>query len=105
MTSATQRSRHIGRDPRLKYLLRVGSLLRVAMCPQAPPGPIVVKSVWGLANRIYSLLNAVAYAARFKRPLHVDWTDGMYAAAGINAFPKIFSIRGIEVLDAMPRLE
>jgi len=37
MTSAMQRSRHIGRDPRLKYLLRVGSLLRVAMCPQAPP--------------------------------------------------------------------
>jgi len=50
-------------------------------------------------------LNAVAYAARFKRPLHVDWTDGMYAAAGINAFPKVFSTYGIEVLDAMPRLE
>lgn len=105
MTSPIQRSRHIGRDPRLKYLLRVGSLLRVAMSPQAPPGPIVVKSVWGLANRVYGLLNAVAYAARFNRPLHVDWTDGMYAEAGMNAFPGLFSLRGVEVLDSMPSLE
>jgi hypothetical protein len=66
---------------------------------------MVVKSVWGLANRVYGLLNAVAYAARFNRPLHIDWTDGMYAEAGTNAFPTVFSLRGIEVLDAMPALE
>jgi len=61
--------------------------------------------VWGLANRVYGLLNALAYAARFHRPLHVDWTDGMYAEKGMNAFPGIFSLRGVESLDAMPRLE
>jgi hypothetical protein len=61
--------------------------------------------VWGLANRVYGLLNAVAYAARYGRPLHVDWTDGMYAEKGMNAFPGIFSLRGVESLDAMPRLE
>jgi len=93
------------RDPRFKYLIRVGDLARVMLTPQAPVGPIVVKSVWGLANRLYGLLNAVAYAARYRQSLHVDWTDGMYAEAGNNAFPTIFSLRGIEVLNAMPPLE
>jgi len=95
----------IRRDPRFKYVTRVGDLVRVILTPQAPAGPMVVKSVWGLANRVYGLLNAVAYAARFNRPLHIDWTDGMYAEAGTNAFPTVFSLRGIEVLDAMPALE
>lgn len=104
MTLAMQRSRHVGRYPRLKYLLRIGSLLRVAMRPQSPPGPIVVKSSWGLANRVYGLLNAVAYAARFGRPIHIDWTDGMYAEAGFNAFLGIFSLRNVDVLDSMPGL-
>jgi hypothetical protein len=93
------------RDPRLRQVAKAASLLRVAMKPHAPPGAIVVKSVWGLANRIYGLLNAVAYAARFHRPLHVDWTDGMYAEAGVNAFPAIFTVRGVETLETIPRLE
>ena len=97
--------RSVCRDPRFKYVPRAGHLARVMLTPQAPAGPVVVKSVWGLANRVYGLLNAVAYAARFKRPLHVDWTDGMYAEAGTSAFPTIFSIHGIEVLDAMPPLQ
>ena len=92
-------------DPRLAQVAKAASLLRVALQPQAPPGAIVVKSVWGLANRIYGLLNAVAYAARFRRPLHVDWTDGMYARAGVNAFPMIFSLRGMESLEDMPRFD
>lgn len=92
-------------DPRLRQVVKATSLLRVAMKPHAPPGAIVVKSVWGLANRIYGLLNAVAYAARFRRPLHVDWTDGMYAEAGVNAFPAIFSLRGVETRETIPRLE
>lgn len=90
------------RDPRLRQVAKASSLLRVALKPHAPPGVIVVKSVWGLANRTYGLLNAVAYAARFRRPLHVDWTDGMYAEAGTNAFPEIFSLRGVETLADMP---
>ena len=100
-----QASLTTGRDPRLRYVTRVGHLLQVMLRPQAPPGPIIVKSVWGLANRLYGLLNAAAYAARYRRPLHVDWTDGMYAEAGTNAFPTVFSLRGIESLDAMPRVE
>lgn len=92
-------------DPRLSYVRRIGRLLQVTTRPQAPPGPIIVKAVWGLANRVYGLLNAVAYAARFGRPLHVDWTDGTYAEEGTNAFPGVFSLRGIESLDSMPRLE
>ena len=99
------RIRTIRRDPRLTYFRRIGRLLQVAIRPKAPPGPIIVKSVWGLANRVYGLLNAVAYAARFGRPLHVDWTDGMYAKAGTNAFPGLFSLGGIELLDGMPRLD
>ena len=100
-----QASLTTGRDPRLRYVTRVGHLLQVMLRPQAPPGPIIVKSVWGLANRLYGLLNAAAYAARYRRPLYVDWTDGMYAEAGTNAFPTVFSLRGIESLDAMPRVE
>jgi hypothetical protein len=95
----------IKRDPRFAYVWRISDLLQVATRPQAPPGPIIVKSVWGLANRIYGLLNAVAYAARFGRPLHVDWTDGMYAEKGTNAFPGVFSLHGIESLDGMPRVD
>jgi len=94
----------IARDPRLQYLTRIGRLLQVAIRPEAPPGPIVVKSSWGLANRVYGLLNAVAYAARYSRPLHVDWSDGMYAEVGKNAFPGLFSLRGVEVLESMPDL-
>lgn len=96
--------RALVRDPRVTYAMRVGRLIRVAARSRPPSGPIVVKSVWGLANRVYGLLNAVAYAARYGRPLHVDWTDGMYAEAGVNAFPMIFSLRGVDSLAAMPDL-
>jgi len=95
----------VRRAPPFANVRRIGRLLQVATRLQAPPGPIVVKAAWGLANRIYGLLNAVAYAARFGRPLHVDWTDGMYAEAGTNAFPSVLTLRGIESLDAMPGLD
>ena len=98
------RLRSLVRDPRQQYVARAGRLLKVACRSQAPMGPIVVKSVWGLANRVYGLLNAVAYAARYNRHLYVDWTDGMYAEVGVNAFPTVFSLRDVQVLDAMPDL-
>ena len=60
-------------------------------------GVIIVKGVYGFGNRIYSLLMALVYSQITGRKIIVDWTDGMYADHGRNAFPLLFT--GLESID------
>ena len=53
-------------------------------------GFIIVKGMHGLGNRINSVLMAVVYSKITGRKLLIDWSDGMYADKGINAFPLLF---------------
>lgn len=77
---------------------------RLLFTRRSPPGPIIVKSSGGLGNRIYGALNALAYAAKFKVPVHIDWADGMYAERGENVFPLLFDTHGVQLLSKRPEL-
>jgi hypothetical protein len=62
---------------------------------------LVVKGCAGLGNRLMTLAWGIGYAAASKRTLVVDWTDGIYAEKGRNAFPDVFSLRGISQLNSV----
>jgi hypothetical protein len=56
----------------------------------------------GLGDRLWSVLVGILYCRLSGRAIFVDWTDGLYAEQGVNAFTELFSIRGIEVLHFLP---
>lgn len=58
-------------------------------------GFLVVKGIEGLGNRLMCVANAIEYCQKTNRTLYIDWTDGMYADKGINAFHLFFDIKGI----------
>lgn len=60
-------------------------------------GFILVKGVYGLGNRIYSILMALVYAELTGRKILIDWTDGMYANRGKDAFTNLFT--GLQSID------
>lgn len=53
---------------------------------------LVVKGQAGLCNRLWYLLAAKSFAARWRLTLNVDWCDGLYAAPGENAFERLFEL-------------
>lgn len=52
---------------------------------------IYLKGISGFGNRIRSYLEAVFYCHITGRQLIVDWTDGVYAPKGVNAFDCFFA--------------
>lgn len=52
---------------------------------------VVIKAKGGLGNRILCAITGLLYAEATNRTPIVDWTDGMYDAPKINAFPHLFS--------------
>jgi len=44
----------------------------------------------GLGDRLLALAAAIWYGRKHDRRVVVDWSDGLYAAAGTNAFPLLF---------------
>lgn len=56
---------------------------------------LFLKGCAGLGNRFITLLKAIQYAKKTKRTLYVDWADGMFSEAGINAFYKYFTLKNI----------
>jgi hypothetical protein len=59
----------------------------------------------GLGDRLWSVLVAILYCRLSGRAIFVDWTDGLLAEQCINAFTKLFSIQGIEVMSDLPEEE
>ena len=51
---------------------------------------VLVKGRSGLGNRLLSTLTALLYARLSGRRLLVDWSDEVYAAGGVNVFPRLF---------------
>ena len=50
----------------------------------------------GLGDLIKSVLVGALYASLSKRIFVVDWAGSVYSDDGINIFPKIFKIKGLE---------
>lgn len=55
---------------------------------------VIDKGISGLGNRIRCVAAAIEYGKKTNRAVYVDWTDGMFAAKGENAFNKYFKIVG-----------
>ncbi len=53
---------------------------------------LIVKGCAGLGNRLITLSKAIQYAQKTQRQLYVDWTDGMFADPGTNAFYRYFQL-------------
>lgn len=69
---------------------------------------LVLKGCAGLGNRLITLYSAINYCHKTHRTIYVDWSDGMFADKGVNAFYKYFDLHGIafsesidEVLSAL----
>lgn len=65
-------------------------------------GIVLVKGIAGMGNRILALLGASLYARLTGRRLLVDWRDGMYAGAGVNAFAELFCSRSADAVTSSP---
>lgn len=60
---------------------------------------LIVKGCAGLGNRLFTLCAAIEYAYITKRKLVVDWSDGQFAADGINSFFEVFKINNFPLLE------
>lgn len=50
----------------------------------------LIKAKGGLGNRMLSTASGILYALGTEREFVIDWTDGIYANTGTNAYPKMF---------------
>lgn len=55
---------------------------------------VIVEGLSGLGNRLRTISSALEYAKKTNRTIVVDWSDGMFALKGIDAFHKYFEIKG-----------
>lgn len=53
---------------------------------------VIDKGISGLGNRLRCVAATIEYASKTNRAVYIDWTDGMFAAEGENAFNKYFKI-------------
>lgn len=53
---------------------------------------VINKGIAGLGNRLRCVTATIEYAKKTGRIVYIDWTDGMFAAKGENAFDKYFRI-------------
>lgn len=69
-----------------------------------PRAALIVKGSGGggLGDRLWSVLTGILYCQLSGRAIFVDWTDGLLAEQGINAFTELFALAGVEVLPALP---
>jgi hypothetical protein len=56
----------------------------------------------GLGDRLWSVLVGILYSRLSGRAIFIDWSDGLYAEQGVNAFTSLFSIQGVKVLQTLP---
>ena len=66
---------------------------------------LVLKGMCGLGNRIMCLANAIEYCKRTERTLYVDWTDGMFAPEGVNAFSLFLELEGVSLVYEPDQIE
>lgn len=57
---------------------------------------LYLKGCAGLGNRLITLLKAIQYSKETGRTLYIDWSDGMFAEKGVNAFYKYFELKDVE---------
>jgi len=53
---------------------------------------VINKGIAGLGNRLRCVAATIEYAKKTDRIVYIDWTDGMFASKGENAFTKYFRI-------------
>lgn len=62
---------------------------------------LLLKGCAGLGNRFITLQKAILYAQKNNRILYVDWSDGMFAPEGENAFYKYFTLSNVKSIDSI----
>lgn len=66
---------------------------------------LLLKGCAGLGNRLITLLKAIEYSKRANRLLYVDWSDGMFAPEGENAFYKYFDLMDVPFTISFENIE
>lgn len=59
---------------------------------------LVIKGCEGLGNRLFCVADAIEYCGKTNRVLCVDWSDGQFAAKGVDAFSTFFDLREVKYL-------
>ena len=59
---------------------------------------LIIKGCAGLGNRLMTICAAIEYCKKTNRILFVDWTDGQFGEAGVNAFNDFFEIKNFPVI-------
>lgn len=58
---------------------------------------IVIKGYAGLGNRLRTIAAGIEYAQKTNRDIIIDWSDGMFAQEGVNAFDRYFLIKNCDI--------
>lgn len=66
---------------------------------------VIIKGIAGMGNRLRVIAAAIDYARMTGRKLYVDWTDGMFAPEGTNAFTQYFRIVDFPHADSFTELD
>lgn len=66
---------------------------------------VIIKGIAGMGNRLRVIAAAMDYARITDRKLYVDWTDGMFAPEGENAFVQYFRIEDFPHVDSFGQLD
>ena len=64
---------------------------------------LMIKAKGGLGNRMLSAITGLVYAELSGRRSVIDWRDGLYAPAGVNAYPLLFEPPNDAAPDAVER--
>lgn len=77
---------------------RAWARVRIGLSKEVGPHPatrrLVIKSIFGMANRLRYLLTAKAFADRWGLQLCPDWREGWYGPPGENSFFELFELDG-----------
>ncbi len=66
---------------------------------------VIDKGIAGLGNRLRCVAATIEYANKTGRKVFIDWTDGMFAAVGENAFNKYFRLIDVPYIDCFENVQ
>lgn len=66
---------------------------------------VIDKGIAGLGNRLRCVTATIEYAKKTGRKVYIDWTDGMFAAVGVNAFNKYFRLVDVPYIDSFENVK
>lgn len=89
-------SREIENTDRRRTLFFRTSLKNTSCMTGRTQKYLLIKGCAGIGNRLFTLASAIRYAKASGRAVIVDWRDGVFAAAGKDAFRLFFRLEGVQ---------